>query len=124
MLARIAQKLLASIGASRLHRTIVIVSESDDAIHLDANGYTLTASRTTGEIRIAHGAVSSIRDIASIEVLRRERGEDDPCYELRLRLTSGRAISFCKARDEVGVAIAAAHLARVCGKHVISDYSI
>ncbi len=123
MLARMALWWLAVIGASRLHRTIAIVSETDDAIQLEASGYKLTASRTTGGIRIAHGAVSSMRDIAAIEVLRRERGEDDPCYELRLCLTSGRAISFCKARDEVGVAIAAAHLARVCGKDVISDYS-
>ena len=113
-----------ALGASRLHRTITIVSETDDAIQLDANGYALTASRASDEIQIVHKVVSSVRGVEAIEVLRRPMGEDEPCYELRLRTSAGRVISYCRARDEVGVAIAAAHLARVCGKQVTSDYSI
>lgn len=122
-LARLAQWLRTALGASRLHRTISIVSETDDAIQLDASGYGLTADRTTGVIRIARGAVSPIGGIEAIEVVRHPVGEDDPCYELRLRTINGHTISYCKARDELGVAIAAAHLARVCGKDVIADYS-
>jgi hypothetical protein len=124
LLTRLARLLWQEFVPPPLYRTISIASETEDAILLDADGYRLMASRATGVVRMAQDTVSLIRDIAAIEVVRNAASEHrGPGYELRLRTTTGHFISYCIALDEVGVAIAAAHLAKVCGKDVVSDYS-